>query len=123
MYEIRRKIEKKHGIEIAYFLGMFIEEGFKPYNDAEADLIRKWFGFARHHALFDDASLNHFAQKIGLAAIKARARMDMSKSDITALLEMIEEVFDDRGDKEMPKELKSTERYLKKTLEQQDAAR
>lgn len=113
------KIQKKHAVQVTIFLGLFLEEGYLPLNDAEAGMISKAMGFARHHTLFDDAAINFFSKKAGLPQIKTTARLDLIFEDMGVILSMIDEVFDEKTGSGLDQstELAKTYKYLYKLIE------
>lgn len=118
------KIQKKHAVQVTIFLGLFLEEGYLPLNDTEAEMIAKAMGFARHHTLFDDASINFFSKKADLPQIKTTARLDLTFEDMGNLMSMMDEVFDEKvgSGLEQSTEMAKTYRYLYKLIQDEDSS-
>lgn len=111
------KIMKKHAMAIADMFVFMAFEGYYPMNPDEADLIGRVLGFAVRHKLAEKEGLEE-TKGYGDIKIQIAARLDLTRADLPAIIEIYDEVLGDPQLKEdalldIPKAIK----YLEENLE------
>ena len=114
------KIEKKHAMNIAKMFVEFLEGGYYPLDDLEADLYGRIHGFCIHHKLLEE-SVDEYAGGHAVCKPPAktkRARLDIqSPAEAYKIMDIHDELAGPRGNYDLSY-MKPTLRYLEKHFAQ-----
>jgi hypothetical protein len=109
------KLQKKYAITCVDLILIFLEDGFLPMDKMEGVMIGKILGFGRHHKMVKEDIDGCKAWK-EIGPIKKTARLDLTEDEMSAIIEIDEEMEESNSLEEDVAFFEPTIKYLMRIL-------